>query len=47
MLDRQIQIVTDLRLFFHYPDQFIGDLFRITVQYPDPAQSADLTKFPQ
>ena len=41
MLDRKIQVVTDLLFFFHRLDQLFVNLFRIAVENPDPAQTAD------
>ena len=43
MLDWEIQIMADLRFFFHYLYQIVINLFRITVQKADPADSFDLT----
>ena len=44
MLNRKIQIMTDLRFFFHNLDQLVVNLFRIAVKHTDPADSPDLTE---
>ena len=36
MLDRQIQVMADLRLFLYDPDQFIRNLLRVAIQNADP-----------
>ena len=38
MLNRQIQVVTDFRLFLHRLNEFRIDVLRIAVQNPDPVE---------
>ncbi len=47
MLDREIQIMADLRLFLHDSYKVIRNLLRIAVQNADPADPADLTELLQ
>ena len=43
-LDRNIQVMTDLRLPLHHIDQLLCDLLRITVHDPDPDKPFYFTK---
>ena len=45
MLNRKIQIMTDLRLFFHNLNQLVVNFLRIAVKHPNPSDSLDLTEF--
>ena len=47
VLDRHIQIMTDLRLLLHDLNQFLCDLLRIAVQKPDPYKPVDRTELPK
>ena len=38
VLDRNIQVVTDFRLFLHRLNEFRIDVLRIAVQNPDPVE---------
>ena len=44
MLNRKIQIVTNLGLFFDYLNQIVINFLRITVENPDPSDSTNLTE---
>lgn len=44
VLDRNIQIMTDLLLITNGFDQFIVNLLRITVKDADPTDTSDLTE---
>ena len=44
MLNRKIQIMTDLRFCFHNLDQLVVNFLRIAVKHTDPADSPDLTE---
>ena len=44
VLNRKIQIMTDLRFFFHNLDQLVVNFLRIAVKHTDPADSFDLTE---
>ena len=47
MLDRQIQVMADLRLLLHGLNQFRINLLGITVQDPDPAQPRNPAQLPK